>query len=323
MFNSEILNLILGSHSKMYFYQAYGLGILSAIQLSELKEVAQTKADVVIEFGQVNRSLMQVNHLGTYLHVTPQEVSFFWNEVGAFSVSNGREIIIDPLPDVEDRLLRLPLYGVVFATLMHQRGLLTLHASAVEIQGGAAVFLGGRGWGKSTLSATLYGRGHHFVSDDLVVVDVKSTRCPMVIPGVPQIKLMPEAAAQALGDDPQTLPRLAIGYEKRSRLASDRFCQQPLPLKGIYELAKGPEPKIKLLSPQKGFIQLLANAYIARSVNQLLQGVGGSHHLQQCTNLVNQVSIHRLERPQSLELVPTLAALVETHLTQPTHLTLV
>ena len=48
---------------------------------------------------------------------------------------------VDPLPGVEDSLLRLPLLGAVFSAVIHQRGFLGLHASAVAIDGHAVEFL--------------------------------------------------------------------------------------------------------------------------------------------------------------------------------------
>ena len=307
----------------MYFYEAYGLSIHSALPLPELVSAAETEADVVIQFGKVDRSLLKITRFGSYFYMTAEEVYFFWDEVGAFLIRNGKEIVIDPFSGVEERLLRLPLLGAVLAVLLHQRGFLTLHASAVAINGGAVVFLGGRGWGKSTLAATLYARGHHLIADDLVGLDVGGTRHPMVLPGFPQLKLLPEAAASALGDDPETLPRLAIGYEKRARRGIDRFSHKPLPLKGIYELSKGPAIEIKPLQPQEAIMQVIANSYIARAANQLLQGVGTSSHFLQCTSLINNVPVYRIERPQSLALVPAVAQLVEEHLAYDMHLAMV
>jgi hypothetical protein len=303
----------------MYLYQAYGLTIHSELALPELVPSTVADIDVSIRFGRVDRSTMQVNRLGTYLNVTPQEVAFFWEGVGGMMVRDGKEVIVDPLPGVEERLLRLPILGIIFSVILHHRGFLVLHASAVEVNGGAAVFLGGRGWGKSTLAATLYGRGHRPISDDLVAIDLHSGKMPVVIPGFPQFKLLPDAAAQALGDDPDTLPRLAYGYEKRSRRVLDRFSPQPLPLRGIYQLALGPVPALKPLGVKDATIQLIGNSYIARGTHQLLKDCGGVRHLQQCATTIAHVPIYRLERPQSLDIVPALADLVEANLHNDLH----
>jgi hypothetical protein len=307
----------------MNFYQAYGLNIQSELAFPEMIPISATKPDVVIKFGQVDRSLMKVNRLGTYLHATPEKVAFFWKEVGSIEVSQGKEIILDPLPDVEERLLRLPILGIVLGVIVHQRGFLALHASAIAINGSAAIFIAGRGWGKSTLAATLYGRGHYLISDDLVTVDINGSGIPMVLPGFPQLKLLPEAAAFALGDDPYTLPPLAKGYEKRSRRNIERFPQDPLPLRGIYQLDKGDSPALKLLSPQEALVQLIGNSYIARASTPLLEGLGGTAHFHRCMSVLKQVAIYRLERPQVLELVPEIAKLVEANLAPYNQLTTV
>src|SRR2546421_132869 len=71
--------------------------------------------------------------------------------VGAFLVRGGREIVVDPAPGVEARVLRLSILGPAFGLLLHQRGRFVLHASAVASGGGVLAFAGGSGWGKSTL----------------------------------------------------------------------------------------------------------------------------------------------------------------------------
>lgn len=298
----------------MNFYQAYGLHIHSVIPLIELTTVAETEPDITIKFGVVDRSLMQVYKRVMYLHTTPEQVSFAWDEIGAILVKNGQEIIIDALPNIEDNLLRLPLLGMCLGVILYQRGFLPLHASAVEINGNAAIFLGGKGWGKSTLAATLYNRGHKLIADDLVAVDTKNPENIVVIPGFPQLKLLPEAALAALGKDPDTLPPIAEGFQKRACRGIERLSQHPIPLKGIYRLGEGEKPAIKPLNPQQGIIELIGNSFISLCADHLLIGEGGISHFRQCTKIGKNLPVYRLERPQILELVPTMAQLVENHL---------
>lgn len=298
----------------MYYYNAYGLNICSAIYLPELIQIEETKADVVIHFNKIDRSLLKPFRWGINLHITQEEVTFFWDEVGAMLVRDGKEIIIDPLPDVEESLIHLPLLGMVFAVMLHQRGFLTLHASAAEINGGAAIFLGGSGWGKSTLAATLYSRGHQLISDDLVAINFDNMGNLIIIPAFPQLKLLPEAAAFALGDNPETLPRLAKDYEKRARRGINRFSQKPVPIKGIYQLAKGSELALKPLNPQQATMQLIANSFVGRCASPLLEAESGISHFHKCMSLIKHVPIYRLERPQSLELVSAIAELIEENL---------
>jgi hypothetical protein len=304
----------------MYFYTAYGLKIQSALQLPELVPIAPALPDLTIQWGKVDRTPMKNHYEGMDIYTTPEFAAFFWEEVGCISIQEGREVIVEPMPGVEERLMRLPLLGIAFAVVLHQRGFFELHGSAVEIDGQAAVFMAGKGWGKSTLAATLYSRGHELITDDLVAIRFEQGK-PVVVPAFPQLKLLPDAAAFALGDDPDTLPCLAEGYEKRARLGLDRFAQKPLPLKGIYQLDKGAELALIPLPPQEATRQLVANSFIARCASPLLTGDGAIRHFQDCMNVMKQVPIYRLERPQALELVPAIAQMIEENISRRSFIT--
>jgi hypothetical protein len=294
-------------------YTAYGLGINSALPLPELQTAAEAATDVTIRFGCIDWSPDGSGEEFCF-EVIRNESHFFWPHLGKFRVSRGAEILIDSLPRVEERLLRLPLLGTIVAVLLQQRGYLVLHASSVAVNGGALVFIGNKGWGKSTMAATLYGRGHDLISDDVVALKLEGQDAPLVMPGFPQFKLFPEAIVSSLGDDYETLPELAAGHNKRGRLVTDRFARQPLPLKSVYALGCGPVSAIKALEPQAALLALIVNSYSARFGKRLLRGVEASAHLRQCSRIVRQVPIYRLERPKALPLLPAVAQLVEEHL---------
>src|SRR5262245_9408047 len=119
-------------------YHAYNLGISSAIPLPELQASAEVAADVTIRIGEIGWSPPQSTGSAELCFVMARgEAYFYWEQLGKFRVSGGHEIVIDPLPGVEERLLRLPLLGTVIAVLLHQRGWLVLHASAISIDGEA------------------------------------------------------------------------------------------------------------------------------------------------------------------------------------------
>jgi hypothetical protein len=296
----------------VYNYNAYNLGICSALPLPELQTSAVAAADVVITLGHVDWSPPQMSAYEEEpcFEVWSDNAYFSWTQLGRFRVRDGNEIVIDPNPWVEERLLRLPLLGTLLAVLLHQRGHLVLHASAVAIEDEAIIFLGNKGRGKSTMAATLYGRGHHLIADDVVCITVDNGR-PMVVPGFPQFKLYSEAVAVSLGVDHRLLPELADGYEKRGRRIIDRFARKPLALKRIYALGLGPLSTLKLLEPKAALLALIANSYMARFGKRLLNGPQASTHLRQCTALLAQTPIYRLERPDSLALLPFVAQLVE------------
>lgn len=296
----------------MHTYTAYGLGIHSGLPLLELQTLAEVIPDVVIQIANIHWSPPE-HSCTDYFHVTVEEAYLFWEQVGTFLVRNGKEIIIDPLPGVEERVVRLPLLGAVLAVLLHQRGFLVLHASSVAVNSSAVAFIGEKGWGKSTMAATLHARGHNLMADDVVAVDVNNTKSPMVLPGFPQMKLWPEAVA-SLGDDPETLPQVHPQAEKRACRVTKNFLQEARPLRRIYVLGAGIEPRIKAIQPQEAIPHLISNSYMARFGKQLLQGMEAATHLHQCTRLIKNVPIYRLERPRSLSLLSAIAQLVEEDL---------
>jgi hypothetical protein len=199
----------------------------------------------------------------------------------------------------------------VLAILLHQRGELVLHGSAVTCGGGAIAFLGVKGRGKSTLAAALYARGHRLVSDDVLVVASGPDGEVMLKPGFPQLKLWPDVVASCLGTDPGTLRPLAPGGVKVAYPARARFASRPVPLLGIFVVDDGDQPGIAPLSPREGLVELVRHSHGTRFGRGLLQGREAAGHLRGCVSLANAVPVQRLMRPPCLESLPILARVVE------------
>jgi hypothetical protein len=300
----------------MYRYTAYGLNICSALPLPELKtSTALEEADIVIQFGKVNWLLPDPCASWRYFHFEDDAAYLYWEVVGKFLVRAGKEIIIEPLAGVDESVLRLPLLGTVLAMVLHQRQQLLLHGSALALGDQAVVFIGASGQGKSTMAATLYGRGHSIMGDDVASINLEKPRIPMLIPGFPQIKLWPEAVTAALGDDPEALRKIHPEGEKRACATVDRFLENPVPLRRVYVLAEGSSLQIKPLKPQEAIAKLVGNSYIPMVVGKtFMRSQGVALHIQQCARLVRDVPIYSLERPRSLALLSEVAQLVEEDL---------
>lgn len=295
-----------------FSYTAYGLGIHSVLPLPELKgkEVA---ADVVVHLGQVDHSRLEVVDEHHSFWATSREACHFFKDAGAFLVRGGREIIVDPVPEADERALRLSLLGPALALILLQRGRLVLHASAIDVSGSTVAFVGGNGWGKSTIAAALHNRGHHMVTDDVMAIDIGSG-CPMVIPSFPQFKLWPQAVT-TLENVPETLPLVLSSSEKRTLRVTRRFAQTPLPLKRLYVLANRPTLEIEPLSPRQALAELMRHSYGARFGKQFLRVTGTTRYFTQCVSLANSVQVCRLKRPPNLAALRELAQFVEEGLT--------
>ena len=306
----------------MYRYTAYGLSINSALEVPEFLPSAAESFDVRFDVGKLPVP-PSVDAQGYCFELTPQKSLLYWKQVGGFLVQNGNEIIIDSVAGVEAGAVRLPLLGAALATLLHQRGFLVLHASAVAINGAASVFVGAKLQGKSTTAAALCGRGHSLLADDIVAIKIDSSGEATVIAGFPHLRLWPEAAAAALGDNPDDLPNLFAGYEKRSRHVTERFTLQSHPLRAVFALYEGESPTVRLLEPQEAIAELVRHTYVARFGNQLLRGKEALDHLEQCAHLIRQNYVYRLERPRSLAVLPQIAELIESSMEVEPELTAV
>lgn len=283
----------------MYTYSAYDLGIQSSLFLPELVPV-ETSGDVEIRVLNSQELPFNDNFNAEIPYLLETKKAYLhFTEVGTFYINNGNEIVIQPLPDIEERLIRLPLLGAAFAVLLDQRGYFVLHSSAVEIDGKAVAFVGNKGDGKSTIAAMLSNNGHPLLADDTVAIDLNNQNIPTVLPGFPQFKLYPDSVTAAFNEDPAQLEEIASNVIKRSRRA-DQFCNQKLPLQAIYVLAEGNEVEIIRLSPQEALHYLIANSYMARFTNNWLQNGRAAANLMQCSKIVNSVPVYKLERPRNM-----------------------
>jgi hypothetical protein len=288
----------------VFTYVAYGLGIHSALELPELTP-GSLPPDVVVRPGHVTIPPRALPASAGPLHTSGDEDCLYWPDVGAFLLRQGREVTFDPRPDMPVGLIRLYLLGPVLGLLLHQRGLFVLHASAVALDGGVVGFLGHSGRGKSTTAAMLHARGGAVVADDAMAVDLAAAGGPAALPGFPQLKLLPDAVA-ALGENPEDLPRIHAGDEKRTRVVS-AVATAPRPLRRLYVLTDADSLGVEPLYGHAAVFEVLQHSFVAPALEQL----GSSRFLADCTRLAMAVPVRRLRRPRCLAELDKLAALVE------------
>ncbi len=292
-----------------FSYHAYGLGIRAAMPLPELTP-GVAEEEISIRFGGLDKPSSEILEKGWgHFSPAPGEDYLFWQDVGSSLVRGGHDIIVDPSPGLDERMLRHFVLGPGLAVLLLQRGHLLLHASAVAVDDEAVLFLGSTGWGKSTTAAALHARGHRLVTDDLAVLQTEDSRC-LVFPGFPHQKLWPEALV-SLGDDPEKLPRCNPSFEKRARPAAHKFSPTPLPIRRIYVLYDGVVTEILPLRPQEALAELVRHTYGA-------MGVGNPSHFLECASVVNRVSVCSLRRQKALSKLPNLVQLIEDDLARDT-----
>lgn len=219
-------------------------------------------------------------------------------EVGGFTVRDGREILVHAGPEVPESNVRLYLLGSAMGMLLHQRGLLPLHANAVEVDGRAIAVAGVSGAGKSTLAAWFHDRGHRLIGDDVCVVRDEGEQV-IAFPGVPRLRLWGEAI-DVTGRDRQGLERAYIGehYDKWDvPVGSAVIAAEGLPLRAIYILEDAGEIAIEPLTGAAAAEALFAHTYRGRYV----EGTGtAEQHWRSVMALLKRVPVYRLRRPFDL-----------------------
>jgi hypothetical protein len=285
----------------MYSYTAYGLEIHSEIPLAALPP-GSSPADIQIRRASVVPP-PELN--GHSIWTGVNDIYLRFENVGLVRVSGGREIVVDA-EGVDDRMAASFVLGPSMGVLLHQRGLLVLHASAVLTDAGVVAFLGHSGWGKSTMAGALGKLGYPLFSDDVVPVSL-SNGLPIALPSYPFLKLGKDSGAKLgyeTGESATVLPedgRLQIAVRGVDPDAS-------VPLARLYVLGEGERPEIELLKPQESAPELIRHSYAAPCL-----GVPalGAFHLKSCAALVGKVPIYRLRRPRRLELLQDLAEMVQ------------
>lgn len=276
-------------------YVAYEIRIRSDIVLPELRSAQGGEPpDVTIVVDQLAEMPRLPEGVGIGVRDTGNGTYLEWKGIGSFLVRGGAHITCEPAPGVSTRRLRLPLLGVVMGIVLHQRGLLTLHASALAIDGEGVAFIGWKGAGKSTTAAALQARGHTLLTDDVLALDCDENGVLQVLPAFPQIKLRPDSAV-GLGYDPSALSTLGEHIEKRALRPADRLGPRPIPLRRIYLLEEGPMPSVDRVRGAESFAALVAQTYAPRFLGA---SATTPQHFNQCHRLANQVPVYRLTRPK-------------------------
>ena len=292
-------------------YTAYGVALDSEVDLPELRTrpyVEGSEPDLSIRLCAVPPLPNEDGR--AFIHSEMEgELRFFSRAEGRFLYRAGREILLDPVPEMAPSALRLYILGAGLNIALFQRGLWVFHASVVCIEGKAVAFLGHPHAGKTTMAATLHRRGHTLLSDDVLAIRMTEDG-PLALPGFPRFKLWPDSA-EALGVEAETLPRIKEDMDKRSCAVARRFREEPAPLVRMYILGEGPAPEIALLNPRQAHLELIPYWDLSKFGAAFLQGRRLGTCFLQCGELARRVPVSMLTRTTDLADLPRLADLVE------------
>lgn len=289
----------------MNHYAVFGIGINSELILPELS-LSGKKTDVFIRISADDFVDPEKKQHPYHKEYRREEAIVAFDGVGSYRIRRGTDIDIWKVPHADDRLIRMFLHGIVSAILLHQRGLLVLHGSCMDIHGRTAGFLGPSGAGKSTIAASLNRRGADIVAEDIVAIDY-SDGTPVVYPGIPQLKMAPNVAT-CLNYSAQSIESLYPLSDEVVYRYDRKLLSECLNLNCIFVISDAERINISALSSAEGLIELVRNSYTARILERTQSQ---ESHFKNCTQLLRKIPVFRLERPRNLALLQEVAAVVE------------
>lgn len=226
----------------MYDYCICGLTVASELELPGAVAAPPPNGDAQISIrrGTVPASIDGATDRGPTWEMDRDTFLMRVPRLARFLIRSGRDIAVEIEPGAIAYDVTGFVLGSIFGILLHQRGALVLHGSAVARSGRAIAICGHSGAGKSTLAAAMCREGFSFVTDDLCVVGLDDDRQPIVLPDGRRLKLWK-----------QSIDKLALAArrEEAVREGFEKYYiepfetpQTPPRLSAIYILAEARPP---------------------------------------------------------------------------------
>jgi hypothetical protein len=244
----------------------------------------------------------------TYV-VLDNHVMFYIPNNAYYCIQEGRTIMVSPVPEADEDLIRLYILGTCMGALLMQRGIYPLHGSAVAIHGKAYAIIGESGAGKSTLASALISKGYPILSDDVIAVSLsKKDQTAVVTPSYPHQKLWQESLNQ-FGMTASNY-RSVYGREtKYSIPVTSNYFPDPLPLAGVFELVKDEDYKEDIVRIEK--LDRFQTLFCHTFRQFLIPRLGLTKwHFNTSAAIMNQIEMFQLRRPAFGFTAPHLASLL-------------
>lgn len=282
-----------------FHYKAYGLRIGSELELPELSPVQDTKVDVSIGFGKVPEHLPEVRGSGVLFEAALNDFLFKFEGVGRYRVQNGNRIIIQPEKDALPSEIRLVLLGSSIGALLHQRGMLAIHGSAITDGYETVILTGQSGVGKSTLAAGLIELGYTVIADDISVIGQNEKQQFIVEGGIPHLKLWKDVLVHL--DKQDDFSKVRPHLEKY-RLPIPVPQEESPGLSKIFILnpSNSAEFSQAEITGREKFHLLRNNTYRLQFIDRMNQTEAHFHNLSKLVNSIQMVDVNRPRDPLNI-----------------------
>lgn len=298
-----------------FSYRVHGLCLTSNFRLPKLNPLSEERSpetpDVVVQSRESQETAAEKTRIDVQDELVRVSSQFGTVDIKAHSVA------LRPVPHVSHQALFTCYAVYILSFLLHRRGFLTLHASAVVIGDVSVAFIGEKGMGKSTTAASFYAQGDSLLSDDMIACKPREEGVPEVDQGFPWMKLGPVALCDVLDRSGDALDPPAPGSKKRVVPTAGNTPNTSFPLRRIYVLGYYKDShgkrdvQIRTFGSKQACMFLIANSFV-----QMLMGreLSDPQHLAQCATLSQRVPMSLLLRPRSMDALPSVYGAVRRDL---------
>lgn len=289
----------------MACYTAFGFIVDSDLVLPELNSAVGIP-DVWIKKREIVNTDQWAEIKGIKTTVVDQNIKVEIADILILEIIEGKYIHYQPKTSFVEGKARMYILGLAFAAIIHQRGFLPLHASAVMKGGKAILICGNSGAGKSTTAAALLKRGFTLLSDDISLIKIDNDGVARVLPGFPQMKLWPESA-ELLGVEVEELNEFAPDVLKKGWRLDLNQNSNPIEIEGVCHLFKlDNKPLAYVIQGVDKFKVLIDNTFRLRYVNDTNNHQAYFETTSKLASTVKMIAIHRPEKVKSLSKVVSL-----------------
>jgi hypothetical protein len=237
------------------------------------------------------------------LYSDGRDYRFWVKSVGWFVIEPEIPRIAVP-PDEDPVLIEELVWGIPAALCFLHRGDMSLHAAAVEVDGGAVILAAPGTFGKSTLAAAFHRAGFRLLSEDVTCTRV--TEQPAVVPGPATVRLRRDVGELV---DLPAARRIDTG-KGRVRFILDpaqRGDCGPVPIRAVVMLrASSNGFRLDRVAPASAIPDVWRLGFHARDADR-------ARRFQGVVDLVGKVPAWNLYRPLRLEDLPTTVEQIVEH----------
>lgn len=222
-------------------------------------------------------------------------------------------ITAEPLAGLSPDTFEHLLVDQVLPRLLAHRGELVAHASAVEIGGRTALFLGRSGWGKSTLAGLLHRAGHRLLSDDCALLGADDIGITAVAT-YPSLRMYGDSIGQTVGEEQATASVAGYSSKRRVPVADAAAGQAACRVHAIYLLNDpadaAAEHAVAALPPAVACMAIVEHSFRL--------DMGSTAHtaalLRQAAEVLRRVPAFALRYPRDYAGSARLTGLLEQHI---------